>query len=75
MQNEEIKKLAQKLQRFPLALQQAVAYIKERDRELKNIRKKYNISDYLKNMKKKQKNYLIVNFQKRAAIHTPRQHL
>ena len=67
MQNEEIKKLAQKLQRFSLALQQAVAYIKERDRELKNIRKKYNISDYLKKYKEKTKELLDCEFPEESS--------
>ena len=40
LQNEEIKQLGRNLQRFPLALQQAVAYIRERDRELKKYKKR-----------------------------------
>ena len=41
LQNEEIKQLAEKLQYFPLALQQAVAYIKEKEIRISNYLKKY----------------------------------
>ena len=62
LQNEEIKQLAEKLQCFPLALQQAVAYIRERDRELKNIRKEFNINDYLNKYREKTKELLDFEF-------------
>ena len=60
-QNEDIKELAEKLQHFPLALQQAVAYIRERNRELKNT-KVFKISDYLKKYEEKSKELLDYEF-------------
>ena len=62
MQNKEIKQLAEKLQRFPLALQQAVAYIRERDREFKNMKEEFKISDYLKKYEGKTKELLNCEF-------------
>jgi hypothetical protein len=72
-QENEIKSLAETLQHFPLALQQAVAYIKERDIALKNVGLRFEISDYLEGIKRKQKNCLISSFLKTAMIVTPRQ--
>ena len=63
LQNDEIRELADKLQRFPLALQQAVAYIRETDKELKNIRKEFKISNYLKKYEEKTKELLDFEFQ------------
>ena len=62
LQDEEIKQLGEKLQRFPLALQQTVAYIRERDGEFKNIRKEFKIGDYLKKYDEKTKELLDFNF-------------
>jgi hypothetical protein len=49
LQNENIEKLARELEYFPLALRQAVMYIKETNKksERRGI-KKFEISDYLK---------------------------
>src|SRR5208282_560379 len=53
LQNGQIEKLAKELQYFPLALRQAVTYIKEtnKKRELTG-HKKFEISDYLKKYEK-----------------------
>jgi tetratricopeptide (TPR) repeat protein len=55
-QENEVKKLAETLQRFPLALQQAVAYIKEESQKLENVdpEKKFWINDYLDEYKKEE---------------------
>lgn len=47
LQNKEIEELIEELQHFPLALGQAVAYIRNKNREL-SPRRKFVISDYLK---------------------------
>ncbi|QOD38166.1 NB-ARC domain-containing protein [Candidatus Wolbachia massiliensis] len=60
----EIKNLAETLQHFPLALQQAVAYIKERDIALKNVGLKFEISDYLKRYKEEAEKLLDFEFPK-----------
>jgi ankyrin repeat protein len=53
LQNEHIEKLARELQYFPLALRQAVTYIKETNKKSERRgHKKYEISDYLKKYKK-----------------------
>ncbi|TVS94395.1 tetratricopeptide repeat protein, partial [Wolbachia pipientis] len=61
-QENEIKNLAETLQHFPLALQQAVAYIKERDIALKNVGLRFEISDYLKRYKEEAKKLLDFKF-------------
>ena len=61
--------------RFPLALQQAVAYIREKDKELKNIRKEFKISDYLKKYEEKTKELLDFKFPEDSLIHILKQHL
>ncbi|WP_265017698.1 tetratricopeptide repeat protein [Wolbachia endosymbiont (group A) of Andrena dorsata] len=63
-QENEIKNLAETLQHFPLALQQAVVYIKERDIALKNVGLKFEISDYLKRYKKEAEKLLDFKFPK-----------
>ncbi|MGL9758152.1 MAG: tetratricopeptide repeat protein [Wolbachia sp.] len=63
-QENEIKNLAETLQHFPLALQQAVAYIKERDIALKNVGLKFEISDYLKRYKEEAERLLDFKFPK-----------
>ncbi|WP_341811230.1 tetratricopeptide repeat protein [Wolbachia endosymbiont (group A) of Oxytorus armatus] len=63
-QENEIKNLAETLQHFPLALQQAVVYIKERDIALKNVGVKFEISDYLKRYKKEAEKLLDFKFPK-----------
>ncbi|WP_395462628.1 tetratricopeptide repeat protein [Wolbachia endosymbiont of Cantharis cryptica] len=64
LQENEIKNLAETLQHFPLALQQAVAYIKERDVALKNVGLKFEISDYLKRYKEEAEKLLNFKFPK-----------
>lgn len=61
-QENEIKNLAETLQHFPLALQQAVAYIKERDIALKNVGLRFEISDYLKRYKEEAEKLLDFKF-------------
>ncbi len=63
-QENEIRNLAETLQHFPLALQQAVAHIKERDIALKNVGLKFEISDYLKRYKKEAEKLLDFKFPK-----------
>ncbi|MDG7055408.1 MAG: tetratricopeptide repeat protein [Wolbachia endosymbiont of Menacanthus eurysternus] len=63
-QENEIKNLAETLQHFPLALQQAVAYIKERDIALKNVGLRFEISDYLKRYKEEAEKLLDFKFPK-----------
>ncbi|WP_410542233.1 FxSxx-COOH system tetratricopeptide repeat protein [Wolbachia endosymbiont of Tetranychus urticae] len=46
-QDEDIIKLAETLQYFPLALQQVVAYIREKKKELRNVGLEFTINDYL----------------------------
>jgi ankyrin repeat protein len=53
LQNKHIEKLARELQYFPLALRQAVTYIKETNKKSERRgHKKFEISDYLKKYKK-----------------------
>ncbi|WP_410542226.1 tetratricopeptide repeat protein [Wolbachia endosymbiont of Tetranychus urticae] len=52
-QNEKIKALVEKLQYFPLAIQQAVAYIEDQ-----RITREFDIDDYLNEYKKKTKDLL-----------------
>ncbi|MFP3035510.1 MAG: hypothetical protein ACEY3A_00410 [Wolbachia sp.] len=61
-QENEIKSLAETLQHFPLALRQAVAYIKERDIALKNVGLRFEISDYLKRYKEEAEKLLDFEF-------------
>ncbi|UPA54510.1 NB-ARC domain-containing protein [Wolbachia pipientis] len=61
-ENEIMKNLAEILQHFPLALQQAVAYIKERDKVLKNVGSKFKISDYFKRYDEETKKLLDFKF-------------
>ncbi|XP_076672115.1 uncharacterized protein LOC143371117 [Andrena cerasifolii] len=46
-QNEDIKELAGQLHFLPLALQQAVAYIRVYDKKLRHVGAKFEIRDYL----------------------------
>jgi hypothetical protein len=49
LQNDHIEKLARELQYFPLALRQAVTYIKEKNKKgERRGNKKFEVSDYLK---------------------------
>jgi hypothetical protein len=50
------------LQCFPLALQQAVAYIKQTDEKLKCSKQKFEIADYLKRYEEKARKLLNYNF-------------
>ncbi|WP_353279788.1 tetratricopeptide repeat protein [Wolbachia endosymbiont (group B) of Xanthorhoe designata] len=52
-QNEKIKALVEKLQRFPLAIQQAIAYIEDQ-----RITEEFDIDDYLEKYEKKTKDLL-----------------
>jgi hypothetical protein len=53
LQNEHIEKLARELQYFPLALRQAVTYIKKTNKKSERSgHKKFEISDYLKKYEK-----------------------
>ena len=62
-QEKEIRQLAKTLQYFPLALQQAVAYIKHTDEKLKNVVKdKFKIIDYLKRYEQNARKLLNFNF-------------
>ncbi|KAL3283636.1 hypothetical protein HHI36_006775 [Cryptolaemus montrouzieri] len=58
----EIQDLNKKLQYFPLALQQAVAYIKERNRVLKNFDSVFTINNYLLEYDEKTKKLLNFKF-------------
>ncbi|XP_031640494.1 uncharacterized protein LOC116352218 [Contarinia nasturtii] len=61
-QEKQIKELTEILQYFPLALQQAIAYIKQSDEEIKSVYsdKGFEIDDYLEEYKKKAK--ALLNF-------------
>jgi tetratricopeptide (TPR) repeat protein len=61
-QEKEIIQLTIKLERFPLALQQAVAYIKQTNEELKCIEKKIEIAEYLKIYEEKATQLLSFDF-------------
>ncbi|MCL2322973.1 MAG: tetratricopeptide repeat protein, partial [Oscillospiraceae bacterium] len=61
-QESEIPKLAKTLQCFPLALQQAVAYIKERDTALRNVGSKFKISNYLQRYEEETRKLLDFKF-------------
>jgi tetratricopeptide (TPR) repeat protein len=63
-QEKEILQLAITLQCFPLALQQAVAYIKQTDEKLKYCVQKFEIADYLKRYEEKARKLLNYNFPK-----------
>lgn len=47
-QEDDVRNLANTLQYFPLALQQAVAYINVKDRSLRNLSSKFDMRNYLK---------------------------
>jgi hypothetical protein len=58
-----MRQLAKKLQCFPLALQQAVAYIKHTDEKLREaFNEKFKIIDYLKSYEEKTKELLNFDF-------------
>ncbi|WP_254229498.1 tetratricopeptide repeat protein [Wolbachia pipientis] len=57
-QDEDVIKLAEKLQYFPLALQQAVVYIKVKNEELRNVGSGLRIEDYLETYERKTKELL-----------------
>ena len=59
---EDVKKLAERLGYLPLALQQAVACIKEEDSKLKFLGKSFTISEYLKRYEEKTKELLTYSF-------------
>ncbi|MBD0392044.1 tetratricopeptide repeat protein, partial [Wolbachia endosymbiont of Pentalonia nigronervosa] len=61
-QNQGIARLAETLQHFPLALQQAVAYIAVKDEVLRNVGSEFKISDYLKSYEEKTKELLKFQF-------------
>ncbi len=61
-QEKEIRQLAKILQYFPLALQQAVAYIKHTDRKYKMVKEKFDIIDYLKRYEENAKKLLNFKF-------------
>jgi tetratricopeptide (TPR) repeat protein len=63
-QEKQILQLAITLQCFPLALQQAVAYIKQTDNEYKNIEQKFEIAHYLKKYEHKARELLNFDFPK-----------
>jgi tetratricopeptide (TPR) repeat protein len=63
-QEKQILQLAITLQYFPLALQQAVAYIKQTDKEYKNIEQKFEIAHYLKKYEQKARELLNFDFPK-----------
>lgn len=46
-QEDDIQELSETLHRFPLVLQQVVAYIKEEDKNLANIGKRFSLRGYL----------------------------
>ncbi|WP_438456569.1 tetratricopeptide repeat protein [Wolbachia endosymbiont of Kerria lacca] len=52
-QDQEVEGLLKKLQRFPLAIQQAIAYIKDQ-----RVTRKFGINDYLQEYEKKAKDLL-----------------
>ncbi|MCA7010368.1 tetratricopeptide repeat protein [Wolbachia endosymbiont of Tribolium confusum] len=52
-QNEKIKALVEKLQHFPLAMQQAIAYIEDQ-----RVTREFDINDYLNEYEKKTKDLL-----------------
>lgn len=52
-QDQEIEKLVKKLQCFPLAIQQAIAYIEDQ-----KVTGEFGISDYLKKYEEKTKELL-----------------
>ncbi len=58
LQETEILQLAKELQYFPLALRQAISYIKENNIKLKIQGKTFKISDYLKVYEKEAKKLL-----------------
>jgi hypothetical protein len=61
-QEKEILQLAITLHCFPLALQQAVAYIKQTDEKLKYVKQKFEIADYLKKYEEKARKLLNYDF-------------
>jgi hypothetical protein len=61
-QEKETLQLAITLQYLPLALQQAVAYIKQTDEKLKYVEQKFRIADYLKRYEEKARKLLNYNF-------------
>jgi tetratricopeptide (TPR) repeat protein len=61
-QEKEIRQLAKTLQYFPLALQQAVAYIKQKDETLKYVEQKFEIAEYLIRFEEKARKLLNYNF-------------
>jgi hypothetical protein len=61
-QENEIQKLAEILQCFPLALQQAVAYIKDTDIALRNVGSKFKISNYLQRYEEETRKLLDFEF-------------
>jgi hypothetical protein len=61
-QEKKILQFAITLQFFPLALQQAVAYIKQMDKELKYFEQKFGITHYLKKYEEKARELLNFDF-------------
>ncbi|WP_353273619.1 tetratricopeptide repeat protein [Wolbachia endosymbiont (group A) of Agelastica alni] len=60
LQNEDIANLAKKLHNFPLALQQAVAYIKYMNGECQKRNSEFKVSDYLKKYEQEPKKMLSI---------------
>ncbi|WP_410542965.1 FxSxx-COOH system tetratricopeptide repeat protein [Wolbachia endosymbiont of Tetranychus urticae] len=61
-QQQDVIKLAERLQYLPLALQQAVAYIKVKNEELKNLGSGFSVDDYLKRYEEKTRELLDFQF-------------
>lgn len=61
-QEKDIKGLSKKLQLFPLALQQAVAYIRVQDEKLRNVGSEFKISNYLERYREKTRELLNFEF-------------
>ncbi|KAF6204569.1 hypothetical protein GE061_018729 [Apolygus lucorum] len=59
---KHVTELANELQYFPLALQQAVAYIKVQNEKLSNVGSNFNIKDYLNRNKTRAKELLDFEF-------------
>jgi hypothetical protein len=61
-QEKEILQFAIMLQYFPLALQQAMAYIKKEDKKLKCVEQNFGIAEYLKRYDEKARKLLNFDF-------------
>ncbi|XP_044726875.1 uncharacterized protein LOC123290678 [Chrysoperla carnea] len=61
-QEKDIKELSKELQLFPLALQQAVAYIRVQDENFRNVGSEFKISNYLERSREKTRERLNFEF-------------